>query len=139
MRKIWLLSMLLVVLLVGCGKNEEYKFLKGSWKNTSLRTGDNNYLVFKDNGIMKQFSDKDFSYKYKKENKYTIERSNGKDKFIVKEEAPNMVMESTFKKIDKNTIRREYVKLSSGHLSHEGTDSEVFYRLKKKHWWNFFD
>ncbi|MGO3727166.1 hypothetical protein [Staphylococcus carnosus] len=131
MKRIWMLSVVLVALLVGCGKNEEYKFLEGSWKNTSLKTGENNYLVFKSNRVMKRFSDKNFSYKYQNEYKYTVENTNENDKFIVKEESPNMVMESTFKKIDKNIIKREYVRISSGELSHEGPDDEMFYRLKK--------
>lgn len=139
MKKVWILSLIIAVFLTGCGKSSEVRYLEDKWKKPNPKTGENYYLVFKSNGTMKHFPEGNMKYQYKIDYDYKVEPTSDKNVFIVKRIMPNVTVESRFRKIDENTMKRIYVKFVGPHAHNEEFVNDTYYRVDHKQWWNPFD
>ncbi|PTI97750.1 hypothetical protein BU054_05465 [Staphylococcus simulans] len=129
----------LIVFIVGCGKNETTDYLEGDWKTDFDDGNGNNYIIFKENESLKQFSDKNKGKYSNDEYKYTVEPTDEVNTFIVKYSSSGVYAELKFKKLDENTMRRTHVKISSIISTQEIDTDNIYHRINRKHWWNPFD
>lgn len=139
MKRLWWLSLAVIFVLAGCGKSAEVRYLEGTWKTKPEAKDSFDYKIYKSNGTMKRFSDDSMDEDFKKTHRYTVRSGDEKDTFIVREEMPDLTLESTYKKLNKDTMINTHLKISSGLGEDEGPINIVNYRVSKKHWWNLFD